>query len=137
MDLFSMGVFDDPDRPKQHRPTPVRCYEDELAPRVLKPAKVCEACCLTAPMSGKALCTVCQRERDCDARGERRRLDRKAEARVLDQALRTGWVVPQHYNRHTIERMVADGTLRWLSGTERRRYGLAKFDDVAVLKAQP
>lgn len=133
MDLFSMGVIDDPDRPKQHRPAPVRCLEAELVPRLPKPAKVCEVCCLTAPLAGRSMCTVCQRAADSHARGKLRDARRRAENKVLARAAKIGWIVPVRHDRHIVERMIENGTLRWLRPTERRRYGLDRFDDVAVV----
>lgn len=133
MDLFSMGVIDDPDRPKQHRPAPVRCLERELAPLTIRLKAVCERCCLSPPKAGKTLCDVCQRAVACHERGKRRDADRRAENKVLARAAKVGWIVPGYHDRHIVERMVENGTLRWLRPTERRRYGLDRFDDVAVV----
>ena len=133
MDLFSMGVIDDPDRPRQHKPAPVRCYEAELAPPVIKPQAVCERCCLSPPQVGKTMCIVCVRAVACHARGKRRHMDRRSENRILGKAEANGWFIPTASNRHIVERLVGEGSMRWLSLTERRRYGLAKFDEAAVL----
>lgn len=40
--LFSAGVIDDEDRPKNHAQQPVRCLEDELLPKVDHPK--CPGC---------------------------------------------------------------------------------------------
>jgi hypothetical protein len=127
-----MGVFDD-DRPKQHKLAPVRCLEAELVPALPAPAAgVCTRCALSPRQTGKTMCGVCHRAVDLSTRSKRRALDQRAEARVIERADKAGWVIPAHYDAHTIERMVEDGRLRWLSDTERRRYGLEKFYEVAV-----
>jgi len=132
--LFSMGVIEDEDRPRQHRPTPVRCLEAELVGPVFDARPRCSDCGLLQPLMGEHVCKPCERERQLARRNARMRKashDDRAE-RIIEQRIKDGgWVAVATKNRHIIERLVQAGRARWLSVGEQTQLGLHRFDAVA------
>lgn len=131
MDLFSMGVIDDDDRPRQHRPAPVKCYEEALLPR-LPPSTKCSDCHVNVVRRQGARCTTCQRDRDHRRRNSLR-VRAISQAKHLAKRLTTiGYVVEMTHNAEALARMVADGQARWASPRDKRRLGLREDWRAAV-----
>lgn len=127
MDLFSMGVIDDDDRPKQHRPAPVRCLEEELLPPAPNVARCTR--CHNHACAGKTVCTVCLRK-DQLLRKTRKnaRTEKASEARRFLR-MRTsmvcagGIMVQTPTNRRTLNAFVEAGNARWATPRDLRRLG--------------
>lgn len=135
--LFLVGVVgSDDDRPRQHRPAPVRCLEHELAPfRDTRPR--CTDCGIMFPSESRTVCHVCERERALRSRQRNRRHGVSAEQRIEDRIASDGHVVATRNNMHVIERLLQQRRVRWLSESERTERGLQRFGAVVVLRMQP
>lgn len=137
MDLFSMGVIDDPDRPRQHKPAPVRCLERELLPPAPKVARC--ARCHNHALAGKTVCTVCLRKGQLREKTRRReRAENATEARRFVRMRATmichgGIVVETSANARTLGEFVDAGNARWATARDLRRLGLNDNARVAIL----
>jgi hypothetical protein len=127
MDLFSMGVIDDADRPRQHKPAPVRCLEDELLP----PTPKVERCnrCHNHAIAGKAICTVCLRKGQLliktrkHSRSEKA-LDAKRFIRLRASMMRSDGILAQTpTNARALTAFVEAGNARWATPRDLRRLG--------------
>jgi hypothetical protein len=64
MDLFSMGVIDDEDRPKNHAPKkPVVCMEEQFLPAVPHKQKCPRCDCILVDDLWSGMCLACHRFR--------------------------------------------------------------------------
>lgn len=138
--LFLVGVVgSDDDRPRQHRPQPVRCLEDELAP-MRDNRRRCADCGLLSPSARPELCASCMRERQLAKKNavlKKRYTDHAAEQSMLERIRERGWSYVANNNRHIVDRLVAAGKLRLMTVEEQRAAGLQRFDAVAVFRSQP
>lgn len=123
MDLFSMGVFDDDDRPKQHKSAPVRCFESELLPPVPKVAR-CTTCLIDPPIRGKSVCLLCEREQKGWTKTRAREDDGRF-MRFRAKLICNGGslVVPKTLMRTATE-FVDAGNAKWATRRDLHRLGL-------------
>ena len=138
MDLFSMGVIDDADRPRQHRPLPVRCFESELLPLVPKVPRCYN--CHNFAIEGNTICTVCQRKGQLRAKCRRQTkpLEEKQAARLRASLICRGGVLAENIrNRKVLAAFVAAGGARWGTPRDLRRLGLGEDARVAILMDAP
>lgn len=133
-----MGVFDD-DRPKQHRPAPVKCYEDELLPPLpTRAGPRCAKCGIDPPIKRKAVCMLCERDAKVRTpspvyRGDRRLLKFRAKLIANGGALE----IPGALLR-TAREFVDAGNARWATPRDLNRFGLPCDARVVILiKDQP
>lgn len=133
--LFLMGVIEDDDRPRQLRPQPVRCLEDELVGPVIDPRPRCKCCYLSYQPVGHPYCAACRRELEQKAKHKGKLHDDRTERKLMDRIGKTGALVATGQNERTLSRLVEGGLLRWATHTERRRLGYERFENVAVLPA--
>jgi len=134
MDLFSMGVIDDPDRPKQHRPAPVRCYEDELAPFIPSRPK-CIDCLHNFRPEGKTRCIVCDRSYRQRMKAAKRAADGYKRTMRVFQALKAngGYRAETRRNSRNLCEYVESGGARWATARDLRRLGLPPDERIAIL----
>jgi hypothetical protein len=125
MDLFSMGVVDDDDRPKQHKPAPVRCLEDELLPPVPR-ARRCVQCHNHAMPKGDK-CNVCARKIQLEKKvrppqtqsNQSRSFKRLRTAAICNGGL----IVETRANSRYLADFVDAGNARWATVRDLNRLG--------------
>lgn len=134
MDLFSMGVIDDDDRPKQHKPAPVRCLENELSTFVPTRLK-CVSCLHNFRPATSTRCNVCERAYQKRANALRKKNGAyKRRLRVLQAMTRNGgWVIETRRNSRNVCDYVESGSARWGTARDLRRLGLPDGTRVAIL----
>lgn len=133
--LFAMGVIADDDRPRQHRPLPVRDMEVEVSP-VRDPRRRCVDCGLLAPSARPELCVPCLRERQLREKNRALKRDhnaRSAERDIIIRIRERGHIRTHTNNRHIIDRLLASGTVRLLTDDERQQQGLQRYREIVVL----
>lgn len=141
MDLFSMGVIDDEDRPRQHRPAPVRCLERELLPPAPKVAR-CYYCHNHA-IAGNTICTVCQRKGQLREKTKRRARENKDSQlrrfmRLRASMICAGGIMRENTsNARTLGEFVDAGNARWATARDLRRLGLNDNARIAILLGWP
>ena len=123
MDLFSMGVIDDDDRPRQHKPRPVKCYEEALLPK-LPPSTKCVDCRLNKVQREGERCPLCERERSYHAAAKRTARKRKSLGVVERRLHSVGFVVEMAHNADAVAALIGDGRARWATPRDKRRLGL-------------
>lgn len=130
--LFLVGVVGDyDDRPRQHRPAPVRCLEAELSPDLIAYRQVCVDCVRAKVTPPEVRCRVCAKDYERDKRACDRYNVVKQERRVWANIERLGYCVAGN-NIGAIQRMIDAGELRWMTKRERREARLERFENVAV-----
>ena len=125
MDLFSMGVVDDEDRPRQHKPAPVRCLEDELLPPVPR-ARRCVQCHNHAMPKGDK-CNVCARKIQLEKKvrppqtqsNQSRSFKRLRTAAICNGGL----IVETRANSRYLADFVDAGNARWATARDLNRLG--------------
>lgn len=122
MDLFSMGVFDDEDRPKQHKPAPVRCLEVELLPALPKVPK-CATCQIDPPIRGRDICLHCERDQKQHKTSTTYAEDTKFMRLRARMICSGGVLVVEKRTMKTMEDFIDAGNARWANQRDLHRLG--------------
>lgn len=131
--LFSCGVILDDERPKQHKPARVRCYEEELLPKVVIAHRLCERCKVSPAAERMAYCAPCRRDIGWVTKG-RLAKHRNAAARTLERLRTVGWLAKNGQNGAIIDELIRDGYARIATARDRARHGVGD-DRVIVVEA--
>lgn len=136
MDLFSMGVIIDDDRPKQHRPAPIRCYEDELLPPLPKRVgAVCSTCKTEKPIKGKPVCMSCERDaKSWSSKTRKAYVETRRLLKFRAKLIANGGAieVPGSLLR-TAREFVDAGNARWATPRDLNRFGLPADARVVIM----
>lgn len=121
--LFSCGVIVDDERPKQHRPAQVRCYEEELLPHVETPRRLCGRCKVSPATERTPHCAPCRRDMGWVVKG-RIAKRRATVARTLERLRAVGWLARTKQNAAVIDELIRDGYAKIATPRECARHGV-------------